>query len=251
MDALDVIVTLTCRKQFERTYKSFIDYVKYFGEFRFIVHIDIIEKNKKEYLPNLLKFLKEKNITDIHINKEPKGHANAINYLFNRIKSEFYFHLEDDWIFIREIDLNPLIVLLKNHNYIDHIRFNKERIRKKEWLYHLSPYPNPKIFKTVRQYKIDNIDIVKTNVWSFNPSIARTSVIKNFKSIPLNVNPEQYICHQYPNISKHLESYIYGKIGNAHIVNDTGRDHPLFQKIKSILRNPYYHIINYINYIKE
>lgn len=242
---MDVLVTSTCRKTFEATHKSFIRNVKYAGIFNFIVHIDVIEKERK-YLSKLIQYLKLNGIDDMYVNEAPKGHSNAVNFLFKRIQSEFYFHLEDDWIFLEEINLDPLLDLMKVNSEIDHIRFNKERIKPDAWLYHLSPYPERKIYVPKQQVSVNGISLVKTYVWSFNPSLARTSTIKNIGTIPINVNPEQFVCHKYPEVAKSHGTYIYGRIGEGHVCKDIGRPHPIIRRVKSFLKNPSYYFKKYL-----
>jgi hypothetical protein len=48
---------------------------------------------------------------DFHINNNPvanwhDAHAKAINFLFKQIETPYYFHLEDDWEFMKHIDLD-------------------------------------------------------------------------------------------------------------------------------------------------
>ena len=191
-------------------------------------------------------FFYSNNITNVHFNNVPKGHAYAVNFLFKEIQSEFYFHLEDDWIFFKEINLNPLVDLMKTNPAIDHIRFNKEKIQPDAWLYHLSPYPERKIYIPKQQVNINGISLVKTYVWSFNPSLARSSIIKGIGTIPLNVKPEQFVCYKYPEIAISQGTYIYGRIGGGHVSKDIGRPHSIIRRVKSFLKNPSYYFKKYL-----
>ena len=239
---LDVIVTSTCRKTIKRTIESFLEHFQFSNGFNFIVHVDVMQPENIKWMKNLFSNYE---ITDIYFNNNLKGHSNAINYLIQKIEAPYYFHLEDDWVFLQKINLDQLIDLMKTYHEIDHIRFNKEKIQPKAWLYHLSPDPKNKLLLPKQQCNINGIDLVKTHVWSFNPSIARTSRIKQVNKIPLNHNPEQFICHQYPKIARHPGTYIYGRIGSGHVCKDIGRPHPIIRRMKSFLNNPSYHIRKY------
>jgi hypothetical protein len=238
---IDVIVTSTCRKHFLKTYKSFIMNIEYDGSLRFIVNVDVHDKNKK-WLPKLLKIFKEKQINDVHINDEKPSHAGAINYLFNKIETEFYFHLEDDWIFLNKIKLDPILKIMKKYEWVHSIRFNKEKIIK----------VNPSIIREYskrkelyllpgEEVKLDSIDLVKTSIWSLNPHIGRSSTAKKFLNIPEGINPEDFITKKYPQVIGTDGLFIYGNIGEGHIVQDIGRPNILIKKIKTlcnILRDP-------------
>lgn len=240
---MDVIVTSTCRKSIKRTIDSFLKNFHLSEGFKFIVHVDVMFPKNIQWIKS---FFSSLGITNVHFNYDLKGHSNAINYLIKKIDSMFYFHLEDDWIFLKEINLDPLVDLMKTNPAIDHIRFNKEKIQPKEWLYHLWSYPDRKVYLPNQEVNIDGIDLVKTHVWAFNPSLARTSIIKQFKNLPLDENPEQFICHQYPKIARHQGTYIYGRIGGGHVSKDIGRPHPIVRRVKSFLKNPSYYFKKYL-----
>lgn len=233
---MDVIVTSICRKQFEATYASFMKNVRHDEGFRFIIHIDVLEKNR-HYLPRLLEFLKHNRINDVSINTENHSFANAVNYLFKRLRSEYYFHLEDDWVFLKPIvDLNTIIKVMKNNRNIHNIVFGKERIKK----------PNRKMKKSLakknelylvpgEQINIDGIDLIESNIWSLNPHVARTSIVKQFVDIPEDINPEDFLFKKYHNMFSSPGLYIYGKYGDPPYVRDIGRLCCLVRKAKTMI----------------
>jgi len=222
---LDVIVTSTCRKIIVKTIESFKKNVSCSEGYNFIVNVDVLHPR---YLPSLMRYLKKNGITDIRINKKAEGFCNAFaqanTYLYGQIKTPFYFHLEDDWIFLRKVNLDPLIRLMEKYRHIDHIRFSKEKIKEKAWLYYLSADVSDEYLEPNKQVEIDGIPLVQTPTWSTNPSLARTEVIKNFINIPRDVSLEQFICSNYPRTFKRRGTYIYGKIGDPRFVLDIGRN---------------------------
>jgi len=203
--------------------ESFIRNVKCSDMFRYIVNVDV--RNPK-YLDRLNRFLDRKGIQDLRINpypaEMPRAHAETINYLFSRIESPHYFHLEDDWIFLERIDIDPLIELMQTHNQIDYIRFNKQRTRENAWLYHISHQDIPKYQKMNRDLVINGINLVQTWVWAFNPSIARTSTVRSIIPIPPTASPEKYLCHMYDKNFNTRGAFIWGRIGDKAVVRHIG-----------------------------
>ena len=222
---LDVIVTSTCRRTIERTLPSFLEKVSCSEGFRFIVNVDV---KHKRYLPRLKRYLAGSGIEDVRFNMNPhagpRGQSEAVNYLFARIESPYCFHLEDDWIFLKEIDLDDLIQVMKKNKNIHHIRFNKMRTKDYAWLYHLSDEDSIEFRKPNHNCKIDGIDLVRTHVWSFNPSIARTSVVKSLVPVPLDTSCEKYFCNRYDHMFIEKGTYIWGRIGDEAAVRDIGRN---------------------------
>lgn len=222
---LDVIITSTCRKTIERTLNSFLENVYCSDKLRFLVNIDV--KNPK-YLPRLTNFLHNMGINEFRVNHNPKpqliGQTEAINYLYPKVLSPYYFNLEDDWIFRKKINLDSLIALMNDHENIHHIRFNKERTKDYAWLYHLSDKDSSQYRLPNKDTVINDFNLAQTHVWSFNPSLVRTSILKKMLPVPTDANSEKYLCHKYDEIFRSSGAYILGKIGDSPIVSDIGRN---------------------------
>ncbi len=232
---IDVIVTSICRRQFETTYASFMKNVRYNEGFRFIMHIDVLKKNKS-YLPRLLEFLKYNNIKDVIVNKGDHAFANAVNHLFKRLQSEYYFHLEDDWSFLRSIDLDAIIQVMKHNQNIHHIRFSKERIRKPTDLMKKNLARTNELYLLPgKEINMGGLDLVRSSIWSLNPHIARTSIVKQFKAIPLDINPESFLSKSYSDKFRMPGLYIYGKYGDPPYVSDIGRPCCIIKKAQTII----------------
>ena len=119
------------------------------------------------------------------------------------------------------------------YHYIDHVRFSRQKIMEKSFLYYLSDEVSEKFLKKNIEVVIDNIPLVQVPAWSFNPHIGRSSVIKNFANMQISENPEKYICLKYREVSEQGKIYVYGKIGDGAIVKDLGRNR-IRQKIRNI-----------------
>lgn len=221
---MDIIITSICRKTIEKCLQSFLNNVKYSGKFRFLVNIDV--KNPS-YLPRLMTFLEKHSIKNISINMEPKekpqGLTDTINTIYSKIKSKYYFNLEDDWIFMEKIDLDSLTAIMNKKPEIDHIRLNKNVIEQDTWLYHLSDKKS-KLKKRNYKFVVDGIDLVKIFTWSFNPSLCRTETIKRLLPVPNNVRAETYFCRKYEELFSSRGAYFLGNVGDNARIKDIGRN---------------------------
>lgn len=239
-EVLDVIVTSSCRPAIVKAINGFLLKVHYTGKFHFIVHIDVVKKENlgfiERYLKNLKDYRNKGNEIDIFVNMNPdkvwyQAQARALNYLFAKVETPLYFHLEDDSVFLKKIDLDPLIKLMEKHYEIDHIRFNKETTKEKSWLYYLSDEISEEFLAPNVQEVIEDIPLVRAPVPAFNPYLGRSSLLKNFTNMPTDQPPEIYFCHQYSKMSNRGNIYIYGKINEGAYTRDIGR-HPLRQMLK-------------------
>lgn len=223
---IDVIITSTCRKSIVTTMESFHRNISYSGNFRFLVNIDVI--NNSDYLPELMSFLNDYGIDDIAVNRNPlewpKGLTAATNYLYSKVESKYYFNLQDDWIFLKKINIDPLIELMDTHEDIHHIRFDKQRTRNYSWLYHKSDRDIPEFRKPNVNVNINNMKLVTNYVWSFNPSFSRTSTMKKFLPVPAEKRAETYFCSKFDELFSANGAFIYGRIGDNPTARDIGRN---------------------------
>lgn len=228
---IDVLVTSTCRMTIKRTLESFTDRVTSSDGFRFLVNIDVVHPWRLEQVQNVLH---DFGITQYRVNDKPQGHAAAVSALYEMIESDYYFSLEDDWIFCRDIDLDVIKSIMEQNYDIDIIRLNKEINPEKEWLYHKSDYKN-KEYVHLTPKDFNGYTLLQNVTWTFNPSLARYSTLKAMLPIPIDVNPEQYLCHRYDEYYRSRGSYIWGAVGDSRCIRDIGRNQirSNFRKIKN------------------
>jgi hypothetical protein len=128
---IDLCIVATLRPELlRRTLESFKKYVKYSGEINPIINIDMVPKSDKELdiISQMIGIVKE-NIGDF---RKPTGHtasivgnfAKAVKTVWENTTSEYVFHLEDDWEFLKKIDLDWCVYDMKCNNY-DYLRFPK------------------------------------------------------------------------------------------------------------------------------
>lgn len=226
MKTIDVIITSVCRNTLKRTLESFTDMVRYSGSFNFLVNIDVFDDR---YLPQIMQYLQSFGIRNINISRPLKrghqAHAKAINYLFAAISTPYYFHLEDDWIFLQKIDLDAIVDLMELHPLLHHIRFNKEKTKNASWLYHIYDEDNTQNRVINEETIVDLIPLTKVPVWSFNPSLGRSAIVKSLLPLSPDLNPEKSVCFKYDDLYyKNKGTYIYGHIGDKPMVKDIGRN---------------------------
>ncbi len=240
---LDVIITSTCRDTIKRTLDSFLHKICFSGPIRFIVNIDVLQRSKLRGLKDYFFQIKRRHGVikiELLINESPDGsrykaHSLALNNLYRSISSKFYFHLEDDWLFLNHIDLDKLIHLMDTCETINHIRLSKTRIKDKCWIYYLSDEVIEQYLIPVSECVIDNVPLVKTFAWSFNPHVGRSSIVKKFISLDSNDNPEKRVCNIYHEMFSNNGLYILGHIGDSPTIKDLGRN-----RIKHTLRKIFY-----------
>jgi hypothetical protein len=250
-ETLEVLVTSVCRKTFEKTYRSFTEKVHFSGDFRFLVHVDVLT-GARRYLPRLLRFLEEAAIPNPFINHGPSGHANAVNFLFKAVRTPLFLYLEDDWVFLHDIDLDPLVALMVGNKDVNQIRFSKEKLDNSPAVARQYEKVGLRLCLPGKQVRIEDTDLVESRIWALNPHLGRTSVAKRFTDMPQGVNPERYIWKEYHSSVEPAGLYILGKYGDDPHVKDIGRPPLLLKKLKTIvdiLRNPY--LIRRSNRIKK
>lgn len=239
--ALDVCITSTCRKNLIATIESFENCVFTSKKLRYLVNIDVIPRNEGN-LSYILKYLKAKGIKDINVSDNP-SHADAINYLYKKIQSKYYFNLEDDWEFLGNIDLDQLVNVMENNLNISNIRFPKNRNHK---------FTNKDIHKynsrgehylvPGEEVLIDGLKMISSGIFSLNPHLGCSKFVKGIPNINREFNPENFINMEYLNLRKPINMnynngfYILGGYGSGPMVKDTGRLPVFIQKIATIIR---------------
>jgi len=223
---MDITMTAVRRPEvIEKTLKSFTENLFVIPEdHRLIVNIDPIgdeddkHNNKtisilKKYFPNIVIF-------------EPNSPSfpKAVIRIWKEVKSNLFFHLEDDWILKRPIFMNELTQPLKQNKDLACMRLYKENI----------PFSNnPKMFGCSYNYhgtrSFTNTyftPVPGSNNWKnqfgLNPVMIRKKFID--ETLPLMVNdknPEKQFRENNPLMSNILNKWtfaIYGRPGLKRMV---------------------------------
>ncbi len=218
---LDVIVTSSGRKTIFATMDSFLEKVKFSGEFRFIVNVDVCQA---KHMTEIKKLFAPLNVKTFNINHKPQGFTRSLDFVIKRVETPFYFHLEDDWLFHKDINLDPLLDLFRQSRNINHLCFSKKRILGYNELFYfrkLKFIPVDCDFFKMRNVTIGNIDLVETITYSANPNISRTSHFQKLWRV-YSLNLEQQFALQNFLAGGRRGYYILGRIGDEAIVEHIG-----------------------------
>lgn len=218
---LDVIVTSSGRKTIFPTIESFLDKVKFSGEFRFIVNVDLCIPR---YLPKIKTLFKDLKVKCFNVNLVPKGFTKSLDFVIGRVETPLYFHLEDDWVFLKELNIDPLLKLFNEVNTINHVCFSKKKILGYNELFYFRKLKfipvDCDIFKT-KNVTLGGVDLVETFTYSANPNISRASHFKKLWRVH-SLNLEQQFALQNFLSGGRRGYYILGKIGDEAIVDHIG-----------------------------
>ena len=242
---IDVTITGSGRwKYLKRTIESFTQNVSCSERFRFLVTDDAgyhCESNGTR------KAIVDSGVFDAWHFTKRQDYSECIAWLYANLKSEFFFHLQDDWEFLKPVNLDPLIALMRHHRSINHIKFNKRKTRatlKPEAWNHLGKLPK-------RNTVIDGIPLVAYPYWAMHPSLNRTSFVHRFK-VPRSGQKEydrafkpsrweRYwlqtlfvgVDRKNPKDScRKVGTYIYGKIGSPPYILHIGEDRALNRRTR-------------------
>jgi hypothetical protein len=218
---MDVVVTSSCRNTIFDTFRSFFEKVKYSGTFRLIVNIDCC---RPENLDKIVPFVKGYNIKTLNINYKPRGFTRAVVFVMKQVETPYFFHLEDDWVFRKEIDLDKYVDLMERHPPVNLVVFSKKKILYYNELFYLRklkfiPVGYDK-FKT-ENVTIGGMELVKSITYSTNPNISRTSHFKKLWYVNSR-NIEQQFALQNFLLGNRRGYYIAGRIGEEATVDHIG-----------------------------
>ena len=113
--SFEFTTTACCRPEIiERTYQSFSNNLLNvnFSKSILYINIDPIPKNTN---PELVLDIAKKYFGEViyNIPKSP-NFTNALKWCWSKPKNKYFFHLEDDWILLKSIDINVLVKLINN-----------------------------------------------------------------------------------------------------------------------------------------
>lgn len=99
-------LTITSCKRFSLFMQTITSFFEMCDDIDLISEIIIVDDNSSlddiKQLQNYLLFImKDFPITLIHRKNNP-GHAESLNILFDSVKTDYIFHLEDDWLFTKD-----------------------------------------------------------------------------------------------------------------------------------------------------
>ena len=160
MDQIDVVTTAIRRPEImDLAYRSYFNGgIRGLPQVRIILNIDPIGAgNTNEIVAIASRYASEVVVRQ----PDQSNFAAAINWAWSHVESEYFLHLEDDWLLSRPIHFGDWIGSLKGEDYLQAVLIRK-RSRKVA-----SPY-------------------------SFRANLAKKAVIAKIGEIPLDHNPEKF-----------------------------------------------------------
>ena len=184
MEPIDITMTATIRPDIiRRTLKSYCKNI--FQErdrYRLIINIDPIGEKEspdkiieicKGFIPNVI----------YNVPAEP-SFPKAVIWTWAQSRTNFVFHLEDDWLLDRYVNINHMIEVLNKYPELACLRFSKYNIPKRERIM---------LFNAKYEYNPDGFYLTANhNQFGLNPVlIKRDFITEALKIMVTNRNPEK------------------------------------------------------------
>lgn len=229
-ERIDITMTAVLRSSIlDKTLKSFHKNVFYkdIERYRLIVNIDPVGDNEK--FKNITRVCKSY-FDDVSYNMPRKpSFPKAVIWTWSQVKANWVFHLEDDWIIHRKIDIDDMINILKERPPIACLRLCK---------FPISNSKRPKLFNCRYDYNKRGSFLLASDrkkQFGLNPVLIRGSFVKG--AVPQMVdykNPEKQF--RYGNelmrdFVMKWEYAIYGKPGDSPLVTDHGLEWRIKHKL--------------------
>lgn len=161
---VDVLINSCARPDIlDTSIKSFRKYIKTSHDLRYVILEDKVDSISRQ--KNGMKWL-EKNkklFHEIHIADKKMGPGFFFAPTVKLCKTDYFFHLEDDNEFIKEIDIDPMIEVMKNNDYIAEIILRRGRVDKRN---------NPK------DITIDGLELTEFDIFSVATGMFNTKIVK-------------------------------------------------------------------------
>jgi hypothetical protein len=238
MENIDITMTATLRPEiFRSTVDDIFKYIigrhnnKYY---RLILNIDCVGENIK---PKEIVKIAERSFINIkyNISKTP-SFPKAVKWVWSQATSNYIFHIEDDWKFLRKINVDNMIRILKNHNDLSSLRLYKYNT------------PNQKIIKTFMckwDYQEDGFYLARDwkKQFGLNPILIKKEFID--EALPKmvdHINPEKQFRYSQEFMRDIIKKWKYGLYcspNQTKSIEDSGRSWANRNKISKPKKGPF------------
>ena len=228
-EIMDLLITSSSRVEcLQKTMNSFFKYVKYSGDIRIILHEDFVIKKESK---KVIEWAENQPFFDKIIQTQPAQRlGKAIESLLNECNDELALKWEDDWEFIKELNLDNVIQIFDDHKDVNQIMFNKKI--------------NPG-FRQGFDHKeiiLNEQSLTLCREWGMAPAIWRLGWIKSkwkcYKNgDSVNLDLMGGIPRSEEWCSKNLGAYWYDSPGNGKFVKHLGHGGKNESKLKAAIDN--------------
>lgn len=227
MERIDITCTATLRpKLLKRTLESHIEHLfkDNVKNCRLIINIDNAGScNPNDDFGKVISVAKSFDFQHVSFNVSETPHfGKAFLRCMRQVRSELFFHLEEDWEMKFDIDFEKMISLFNKDPSLAHLRlsmFRSEEKTCKNWNKFLDW--NGEYFEV----KPEERGVIG---WAGHPSMNRTSFMKAIlPAIDAENNPEKQIKHKiHPLITKTIDKFKFGSFhpqNSLPAIEDIGR----------------------------
>lgn len=216
MKKIDITTTATIRPGvLDRTLTSFRQKLFKNVPCRLIINVDPIGIAKKR--PDDVIYIAKKHFADVVYNiPEKPSFPKAWIWCWKQVTADWVFHLEEDWLLMRPVNINHMIGILENNPTIAALRMAKMKIT------------NLNFFSS-RYIQKDGFLLAMNRKKSFggNPQLIRGDFVKQAREYMIeDRNPEKQFRAGtpvvYENVVKHWDYAVYGRVGDPMLVQDIG-----------------------------
>lgn len=219
---IDITMTATLRPAiFSVTLESIKKCVigtKDINNFTLILNIDSIGENVK---PKEMIKIANKYFTNVKYNiSENPSFPKAVKWVWSQATADYIFHIEDDWKFLKKIDVMDMIRILNKNEKLSSLRLYKYNT------------PGTKTFKTFMckwVYQEDGYYLATDwkKQFGLNPILIKKKFIdESLPNMVDNVNPEKQFRSSQPYMEQIIKKWQYGLYtvpGQHKLVEDIGR----------------------------
>ena len=213
IDRFDITMTATLRPELiKRTLESHIEYLfkEHIKKARLIINIDPAGAESpeeitdlKEYIWDLISFFP---FYKADVRTPKTSHfPTAFWWCMKQIREPLFFHLEEDWELLQEIDFEKMVSLFSEYPKLVHLRlsaFGSETDKMKNWNKWI-PW-NGAFFEVP-----DNLKGVIG--WAGHPALNRTYFMRRvLPFVNLESNPEKQIKGHTPFVKEFIPEYSFG-----------------------------------------
>lgn len=220
IDKIDITMTGVIRPDIlNRTLESIVKNICQDRDgFRLVLNIDPIGESIK---PAKVIKTARKYFDDLIFNipKTP-SFAKAVKWVWSNSDAPYVFHIEDDWIINRQIDVDDMINILKKYEKLSSLRLYKNKMpkRKKVTTFACSWVYNEEGFYLAKDWR---------KQFGLNPILIKREFIN--QALPRmrdTVNPEKQFRYSQEYMRKVIKDWQYGMYtnpGDKALVTDIGR----------------------------